>query len=93
MGAGIRRHPCGVLVWYEMIRVFERTRIGEELFFVSASIWKSRDFLGQIASFDHRLRGAAPSPLTLPHPFRTWPGTGMEAERDKREVNAQKFVL
>ena len=27
--------------------------------------------LGQIASFERRLRGAAPTPLALPYPFRT----------------------
>ena len=41
--------------------------------------------LGQIASFERRLRGAAPTHLALPYPFRTWPGSGMWAERDKRE--------
>ena len=29
------------------------------------------EFLGEIASFERRLRGAAPTPLTLPYPFRT----------------------
>ena len=42
--------------------------------------------LGQIASFKHCLRGAAQTPLALPYPFRTWPGSGTWAERDKREV-------
>ena len=33
------------------------------------------------------LRGAAPTPLRLPYPFRTsTKSTRMEAERDKREV-------
>ena len=27
--------------------------------------------LGQIASFEGRLRGAVPTPLALPYPFRT----------------------
>ena len=44
------------------------------------------DFLGQIAWFERRLRGAAQTPLALPYPFRTWPGSGTWAERDKREV-------
>ena len=39
--------------------------------------------LGQIASFEHRLRGAAQTPLALPYPFRTWPGSGTWAEGDK----------
>ena len=42
--------------------------------------------LGQIASFEHHLRGAAQTPLALPYPFRTWPGSGTWAERDNREV-------
>ena len=42
--------------------------------------------LGQIASFERRLRGAPQTPLALPYPFRTWPGSGTWAERDKREV-------
>ena len=42
--------------------------------------------LGQIASFERRLRGAAQTPLPLPYPFRLWPGSGTWAERDKREV-------
>ena len=46
--------------------------------------------LGQIASFEGRLRGAAQAPLALPNPFRTWPGSGTEAERDKRGV--RKFL-
>ena len=28
--------------------------------------------LGPIASFDRRLRGAAPTPLALQYPLRTW---------------------
>ena len=44
------------------------------------------EFLGQIALFERCLRGAAPTPFALPYPFRTWPGTRMGAERDKREV-------
>ena len=42
--------------------------------------------LGQIASFERRLRGAAQTPLALPYPFRTWPRSGTCAERDKRAV-------
>ena len=29
------------------------------------------EFLGHIASFERRLRGAAPTPLALPYSFRT----------------------
>ena len=46
--------------------------------------FSSLEFLGQIASFERRLRGAAPAPLALPYPFSTWPGMGMGTERDKR---------
>ena len=42
--------------------------------------------LGQIASFERRLRGAAPTPLALPCPFRTSTRTRTDAERDRREV-------
>ena len=44
------------------------------------------DFLGQIPSFERCLRGAAPTPLALPYPFRTWPSTSIGAGGDKREV-------
>ena len=44
------------------------------------------EFLGQIAPFERRLRGAAPMPLVLPYPFRTCPESVMGIERDKREV-------
>ena len=46
--------------------------------------------LGQIASFEHHLRGAAQTPLALPYPFRTRPGSGTWGKRDKREV--RKFL-
>ena len=42
--------------------------------------------LGQMALSERRLRGAAQTLLALPYPFRTWPGSGTWAERDKREV-------
>ena len=45
------------------------------------------EFLGQIASFEHPLRGAAPTPLALPYPFCTSRWTRIDAERDKRGVN------
>ena len=50
------------------------------------------EFPGQIASYERRLRGAAPTPLALPYPFRTWPGSGMGAERDKREVAKVLYI-
>ena len=43
--------------------------------------------LDQIGSFERRLRGTAQTPLALPYPFRTWPGSGTWDERDKREVH------
>ena len=46
--------------------------------------------LDQIASFARRLRGAARTSLALPYPFRSWPGSGTWAEREKREV--RKFL-
>ena len=45
-----------------------------------------RKFLGQIASSERRLRGAAPTPLALPYPFGTSTFTRIDSERDKREV-------
>ena len=48
--------------------------------------------LGQIASFERRLRGAAPTPLALPYPFRTWPGSGTWEDRDEREVRKFLYV-
>ena len=44
------------------------------------------EFLGQIASFNRRLRAAAQMPLALPCLFHTWSGSGVWAERDKRQV-------
>ena len=57
-------------------------------FFVSAEICDSRNWNSpsNIASFERRLRGAAPTPLALPCPFRTLTRTRTDAERDKREV-------
>ena len=49
--------------------------------------------LGQIASFERRLRGAAQTPLALPYPFRTWPGSGTWTERDKREKSVSFCIL
>ena len=84
MGAGECRLPCGTLV-YRMIILFV---------FIGSGIFSSRPqnailrtgILGQIASFERCLRRAAQTPLALPYPFRTWPGSGTWAKRDKREV-------
>ena len=48
--------------------------------------------LGQIASFERRLRGAAQTPFALPYPFRTWTGSRTWAERDKREVRKKAYL-
>ena len=50
------------------------------------------EVLGLIASFERRLRGAAPMPLVLSYPSRTLLGSGMGAERDKQEV-AKMLIL
>ena len=49
--------------------------------------------LGQIASFERRLRGAAPTPLALPYPFRTSTWRRIDAERDNREESAFLFLF
>ena len=69
-----------------MISVFGGVRSG--VFFPSRPQYEilGTGILGQIASFERRLRGAAQTPLALPYPFRTWPGSGTWAERDRREV-------
>ena len=58
------------------------------VFFLSRPEYAIRGtgILGRIASFERRLRGAAPAPLVLPCPFRTSTWTRTDAERDKREV-------
>ena len=38
--------------------------------------FSEQEFLGQIASFERRLRGAAQTPLALPYPLCTWAGSG-----------------
>ena len=73
-------------------------------FFLRAGIWSgyffrlggSRGFseleiLSQIASFERRLWGAAPTPLILPYPFGTSTCTRIEVERDKREVRKNSY--
>ena len=37
-------------------------------------------------------RGAAQTPLALPYPFRTWPGSGTLAEQDKREERKLLYI-
>ena len=56
--------------------------------FVSAEVCDSRNWNSRsnIAWFERRLRGAAPTPLALRCPFRTSTSTRTDAERDKREV-------
>ena len=45
------------------------------------------EILRQIDLFERRLRGPGQTTLALPYTFHTWPGSGVWAERDKREVN------
>ena len=42
--------------------------------------------LSQMASFERRLQGVAPTPIAVPYPFRTPTWTRKDAERHKREV-------
>ena len=68
-----------------------RGGFGQEFVSVSAQYAiLGTGILGRIASFERRLRGAAQTPLALPYQFRTWPGSGTWAERDKREL--RKFL-
>ena len=58
-----------------MMYEFEKTGIGKDFFFrlgLSVGFWNLK-FLSQIGSLERCLRGAAPTPLALPYPFRTWP--------------------
>ena len=57
---------------YIFIRSFFVSGIGSG-FFASRPKYAIRGtgILGQIALFERRLRGAAPTPLALPCPFRT----------------------
>ena len=53
-----------------MIILFFSFRSG--VFFLGLRMGFSElEFFGQTASFERRLRGAAPTPLALPYPFRT----------------------
>ena len=65
---------------------------GEDFFPVPASVCDSLNWNSlQIASFERRLREVAQTPLALPNPFRTWPGSGAWAEQDKRKVHTFLF--
>ena len=61
-------------------------------FFVSALVCDSRNWNSRsnMAWFERRLRGAAPTPLALPCPFRTSTLTRTGAERDER-VSMRNF--
>ena len=48
--------------------------------------------VGQLASLERHLRGVPQTPLALPCPFRTWPGSGTWAERDKRDKRGKPEV-
>ena len=75
------------LVHIHIKSFFDFQGFGQE-FFLSWPKYAIRGtgILGQIASFERRPRGAAPTPLALPCPFRTSSWTLTDAERDKREV-------
>ena len=58
---------------------------GQDFSPVSASVRDSRNWNSRSNSFV-RAPSSGKTPLTLPYPFRFWPGSGTWAERDKREV-------
>ena len=71
---GISRYPHPEVESCIYIDSFcEGTGIWSALFFrLGLSVGFSKlEFLGQIALFERRLRGAAPTPLALPYPFCT----------------------
>ena len=57
-----------LLIGQVLARIFFRLGLGMG--------FSKLESIGQIASFERRLRGAAPTPLTLPYPFRTSTRTG-----------------
>ena len=61
----VRINIYKILIWCQ--------GFGQEFFFISAEVCDSRNwnFRSNIASFERRLRGTAPTPLALPCPFRT----------------------
>ena len=83
-----------VLIIHIHIQSFFHFRDSVRIFLSSRPKYAIRGtgILGQIASFEHRLRRAAPTPLALPCPFRTSTGTRTDAERDKRELAKMPHV-
>ena len=64
-GPQIEIHIYEIILWCQ--------GFGQEFFFVSAQVCDLRNWncRSNTASFERRLRGAAPKPLALPCPFRT----------------------
>ena len=74
---------------YVMVLFFRGQGFGQEFF-------SSRPQYGiGISWSNHFVRapssGAAQTPLVLPYPFRTRPGSGMWAKRNKREVRKKMY--
>ena len=74
----IHMYICNILCFRDLVRSFFLSR--------PKYVIRGTEFLRRIASFERRLRGAAPTPLALPCPLRTSTRTRTDAERDKREV-------
>ena len=62
-------------VYFNFYNIYDHSFLGGfgQEFFTSRPQYAilGTEILGQIASFERRLRGAAPTPLALPYPFRT----------------------
>ena len=68
--AGTHAEPLYI---YISILFFRGQAVGQEFFrFGLSMVFSELELLGQIASFERRLRGAAQTPRALPYPFRTW---------------------
>ena len=90
IGTGECRHACGVLsntlnssfLWGDRNLVRSFFRLGHSAGF------SELEFIYQIPSFAPRVRGEAPTSLTVPYPFFTSTWTRIHAKRDKREVRS-----
>ena len=74
-----------ILFFGDSVRIFFRLGL--------SMLFSELELSIKIASFERRLRGAAQTPLALPYPFRTWPGSGTWAERNKRKVHNFYFCF